>query len=713
MKIKDKAMEILSKMSLKEKIGQLTQVNFSGNNIENVAEKIEKYGIGSIILSNSQFAGFVEQESVKVDVMTYFQKTAVEKNRNGIPILIGRDVIHGHNIVFPVNLAMAASFDPELIRNAYICIREEAANDGINWTFSPMLDFCHDPRWGRIIECQGEDPFLASQMAEAIVKGFQGEDLPQNGALAACAKHYIGYGASEGGRDYSHTEISDYSLQNNYLPAFRSAINAGVATVMNSFNEMNVIPVASSRRLLTDVLRGQLGFEGFVISDWGSIAQLKNHSVAENDKEAAYLALKAGIDMDMVDDCYFDFLEELVEEGRIKEEEIDVAVLRILETKLKMGLFENPYHMQKEIDYESHAKLAEKVCENCFVLLKNKNSILPLSKDTNVCITGPFAELTDEHVGSWSLERGAIKILSLKDEITRIINDSSKIKYVSNLNSQYVLPRNTDVIICALGEPRCVTGEGRSLASIELPEQQIDLLKHLKKLGKPIIGVMNYGRPVALENVEPYLDAILYTWHSGSMSTKAVANVLFGESEPSGRLPVTLPRCTGQIPIYYNMLPGARDINGYYGEENHDIFNYEDCDGTPMYPFGYGLSYTDFDYSSIKLSKNTISLEELQAGEKITVGVDVRNIGKCNGIETVQLYVRDKIASYTRPLKELKAFKKMNISKNESILFEFELGYKELGFYLENGDFIVEKGEFDIYIGDNCLTENKVSVLVL
>lgn len=711
--IEKRAEKILSEMTLKQKIGQVTQINFSGDNVEEVVEKIREYGIGSIILSNSQFAGFVEQDSVKVDRMTYFQRLSVEESPNGIPLLIGRDVIHGHNVIFPINLGMAASFEPELIRKAYECIRAEAANDGINWTYSPMLDFCHDPRWGRIIECQGEDPYLASKLAAAIVKGFQGEDLSEEGTLAACAKHYIGYGASEGGRDYNHTEISDYALQNNYLPAFRGAVDAGVATVMNSFNEINGVPVAASKKVLTDILRGQLGFEGFVISDWASIAQLKNHAVAETNKEAAALSLKAGIDIDMVDNCYFDYMEELVNEGTVSLEELDTAVLRILKIKLKMGLFETPYQKHSEFSLEEHASLAKQVCENSFVLLKNNNSLLPLKENTSICITGPFADLVEEHTGSWALEKGGIAIKSLREAITAVAGEKANIENLDGLAQQYLIPRSAEVIICALGEPRRVTGEAQSLASIEISDEQKTLLKRLKSTGKPIVGVMFCGRPTALEEVEPYLDAIIYCWHSGSMSTVAAADVIYGKSEPTGRLPVTMPRVTGQIPLYYNALPGGRYMNGYYGEKGHVTLNYNDCEGTPLYPFGYGLSYTYFEYSPAKADCDKLPLEAIKAGKKFNIGVSVKNTGATDGTEVVQLYVRDCFASRVRPLRELKGFKKLKIKAGEQVAVSFELGYSELGFYLENGEYTVESGKFEIFVGRDCLTENRLEISVL
>ena len=501
--------KLIKEMTLKEKIAQLTQISFNFKNFEEVKEKIENYQVGSLILGGSAFVGDGDEAAVEKHKIRELQKAATENTRLGIPLLFGRDVIHGHETIFPVNLAMAASFNPELLRLCYDKIREEAAYDGINWTFCPMLDFCHDPRWGRIIECQGEDPYLASKLAEAIVKGFQTDSLSNEGAVAACAKHYIGYGASEGGRDYNHTEISDYALWNNYIPAFRSAVDSGVATVMNSFNEMNGIPVAASRRLLTDILRGRLGFDGFVISDWGAISQLKNHCMAENDADAAELALKAGIDMDMVDDCYFNHLEKLVASGRISEELINLSVERVLKIKDKMGLFEKPIRSFSRPDIKENAKLAGKMCAETAVLLKNEGNLLPLDKSQRITVTGPFAGVVGEHSGSWVILTEAYKPQSFIDAI-RAYAPNTRIEYKDNLASSYLAARNSDVVICALGEPPYVTGEMHSVSSIEIPEAQKQLLIDLKKQGKKIVGLLFFGRPVALQSVEPFMDAILY-----------------------------------------------------------------------------------------------------------------------------------------------------------------------------------------------------------
>lgn len=701
-------LSILKKMTLKEKIAQITQISFDFTNFDEAKSMVEEYQIGSLILGGSAFIGDGKEALVEKNKLRELQNAAL-KTRLGIPLLFGRDVIHAHKTVFPINLAMAASFNPELLKECYNKIRGEAVYDGVNWTFAPMLDFCHDPRWGRITECQGEDPYLASKMAAAIVNGFQTDSLSSDGAMAACAKHYIGYGASEGGRDYNHTEISDYALWNNYIPAFRSAIDSGVATVMNSFNEMNGVPVAASRRLLTDVLRDKLGFNGFVISDWGAIAQLKNHCFAENDAAAAKLSINAGIDMDMVDNCYFDNLEELVKSGEVPENVIDTAVLRVLGVKEKLNLFEKPLRTFQKPNYEENRKLSGEMCSQSAVLLKNDNNTLPLKDDDKIALVGPFADLKNEFAGSWSILSEEYNPRSLLEALKERCEG---LTFSSELNSPYMIGRDKDVVICALGEPSSVTGEAHSVTSIEIPEYQKQMLAELKKQGKKVVGVLFFGRPVALQSVDCYLDAVLLMWHGGVKTAEIAAKILYGETEPTGRLPVTFPRVTGQIPIYYNALPGARRMNGYYGENNRIVHNYEDCSGTPMYPFGYGLTYTHFEYSEIKMDKKAVPLTALENGEKFNFSVKVKNCGNTDGTEVVQLYVHDLVAGRVRPLRELKGFKKSEIKRGVTAEIEFEIGYGELGYYLEDGDYIVEPGEFEIYIGANSLTENSVKITV-
>lgn len=706
-----KAKELLEQMTLSEKIGQMTQMYYNGNNTQEIIEAIKMHNIGSIILCGSAFAGNSKELEVSSENLKIIQETAINETRMGIPLLFGRDVIHGHRTVYPINLAMACSFNPSLVQKCYEDIRDEAFYDGVHWTYSPMIDFCHDPRWGRIIECQGEDPYLSSKMATAIVKGFQSDDISNERVMIACTKHYIGYGASEGGRDYNHTEISDYALWNNYIPPFRAAIEAGVGTVMNSFNEINGVPVAASRRILTDILRDKLNFNGFVISDWGAIAQIKRHGLADNDSDCSKMALHAGIDMDMADNCYLNSLQELVEQGEVPIEEIDTAVLRILKTKREYGLFETPVNPKTEYDLDEHKKNAESICCESMVLLKNTDNILPLKKDTKVAITGPFAKNVIDHNGSWSLADEKLTVPTLVQTLGDKFGPNN-VEYIEDMNQEYYTASKSNIVICALGEPRSVTGEAHSLANIDFPRIQLELLRRLKANGKKIIGVLFFGRPIGLQEAEPYMDAIIYAWHGGTMITKALSNVISGDAEPSGRLAVTIPRTTGQIPLYYNALPGARNMNGYYGEEGHITLNYEDCSGTPMYPFGYGLSFTRFEYSDITISKNTMKYEELLNGETFKLSVDIKNQGDRAGTEVVQLYVRDKVASRVRPLKELKGFKKISLLPDESERVTFKIGKNQLGFYDEFGEYSVERGEFLIYIGNSCLTDKKVEISI-
>ena len=707
-----KAKKMLDEMTLSEKIGQITQVFYSGNDIEKIIEYVKKFNIGSIILCGGAFAGNGGESAVNAKDLDVIQDVSLNETRLGIPILFGRDVIHGHQTVFPINLAMAASFNENLLFECYKDIREEALFDGIHWTYSPMVDFCHDPRWGRIIECQGEDPYLASKMTASIVKGFQTEDLSNKNTMIACAKHYIGYGASEGGRDYNHTEISDYALWNNYIPSFRSAINAGVGTVMNSFNEINGIPVAANRRVLTEILRDKLGFNGFVISDWGSIAQLKRHCFAEDNATAAKMALHAGIDMDMADNCYLENLEKSVKNGSVSVEEIDLAVLRVLTLKYKYGLFDNPKTNKIKYNIENHRLDAKKMCTQSMVLLKNNNHLLPLSQNSKLSVAGPYSKNILDLNGSWSLSDENIYSKTLVESLSDNFGEEN-VKFIDEKDYTCFEAFNSDIVVCAVGEPRGVTGEAHSLASIDFPSEQLEIVKSLKKLGKKIIGVCFFGRPIGLQEVEPYFDAILYAWHGGTMVAEAVSDVIVGKSEPTGRLPVTLPRTTGQIPIYYNALPGARNMNGYYGEEGHITLNYEDCSGTPMYPFGYGLSYCDFNMSDISVENDKLSLEDINNGEKFVFSIKIKNNSSISGTTVIQLYIHDKIASRVRPLKELKAYQKDTFEPFETKKLCFNIGKDSLGFYLEDGEYLIEKGEIDVFIGDNCLTDNYVTIQII
>ena len=711
---KNKAKEIIAQMTLKEKIGQLNQITITSyvSNMEVLYELIRNGQVGSIILASSATAGNDPQGHVNLDLYNELQKIAVEESRMGIPMIYGRDVIHGHRVVYPLPLASASAFNDELIEKCYRNIAEEAAADGIRWTFSPMLDLCHDPRWGRIVEGPGEDPYVGAQMAKAVVKGFQGDDLTDKKSVVACAKHYLGYGFSEGGRDYFRTEISDATLQNYVVPAFRAAVDEGVATVMSSFNDINGIPVSGSRKYLTDILRGQLGFEGFVVSDWGATEQLIHHGFAEDRKDCTKKAINAGLDLDMCVKCYIENLEALVNDGEVSIETVDTAVERILCVKLAMGLFERPYGERFNYDKEKHLVDARELAAESMVLLKN-NGVLPLKKDAKIALLGPFVNERRSLLGTWSLDGSENDTPNFYEAMKNAMTGGKLESYNSSqlFDKTSYIADSSDIIVLALGESHWTTGENHSVSDISLSKEQIDLVNKMHATGKKVVGVFFCGRPMALQGVAENLDAILYAWHSGSETANAACDILFGDTVPSGKTPVTFPRKATHIPLYYNVTSSGHPVNGYYGENPQD--NYTDSIATPLYPFGYGLSYTKFGYSDMKADKETITLDELKHGGKTNVSIKVTNIGEYEGKETVQLYIRDKVASIIRPIRELKGYKKIDLKLNETQTVKFELSYKDLGFYNENGEYLVEKGEFEIYVGENCLTTNNVSIKVV
>ncbi len=708
--------EIISRMTRKEKIGQLVQLSAPMDDAgkERLKNRIRNGNVGSVILAFSSTAGNDAQRDTEVEVYNELQRVAVEESRMGIPVIFGRDVIHGHRTVMPIPLASAGSFNPDLVEECYTCVAREAANDGVQWAFSPMVDVCHDPRWGRIIEGPGEDPYLASVMSRAIVKGFQGEDYSQRDRIAACVKHYLGYGASEGGRDYHRTELSDYTLYNMILPPFRAAVDAGVATVMSSFNDINGQPVTASKKYLTDILRGYLGFNGFVVSDWAALANLRRQGVAETEAECAAMALRAGLDMDMVDDYYSNTLDGLVQSGEVPEALVDNAVRNVLRVKLSKGLFENPYIHKCAYDRISHLHKAYELAAESMVLLKNDNHTLPLAKNTKIALAGPLKEERRALLGSWVLDgkeeetqhfHEALQNALLGCEGTVICNADD----LTEDAAEKVFAQG-DAIVLALGESHLVSGERHSLADIVLTEHQISLARRAHNTGKPVIGVVFCGRPLALQAVEPYLDAILCAWHCGSATAAAAADILLGNIVPNGKTAVTFVKTTGHIPLYYNATPSALPNNGYYNQHPEDC--YLDIPARPMYPFGYGLSYTDFACSPIRCDKTEMTLNELKAGACFSFGVTLSNTGNFDGKETVQLYIRDKVASVMRPMRELKAFQKVFVAAGDSCEVNFAVGYDQLGFYEDNGAYVVEPGAFDIYIGDHCLTENGIPIRI-
>lgn len=708
--------ELLKIMTLREKLGQLNQPETPcADKVEEIKEQIRRGEIGSILMSVGATAGNDAQGAINVSFYNELQKIAVEESPNGIPLLFGRDVIHGHRTVYPIPLAQTASFNFSLVEQCYRDIAEEASNESVHWSFAPMLDLSRDPRWGRIIEGTGEDPLMGANMAKAVVKGFQGDNLSDKNSILACAKHFIGYGAAEGGRDYHHTEISDYNLYNYYLPAFRSAVDSGVATVMSSFNDINGQPVTSGKFYLTDVLRDKLGFEGFVVSDYAAIKQLIHNGVAEDEHEAATLAINAGVDMDMWDYCYLNELEKAVADGTVSEKRIDEAVRRVLRIKFAKGLFDNPYCEAGIYNREEHIKNVRRLAAESMVLLKNEDNILPLKKTSRVALVGPFAEERRSLLGSWTLDGKAEETPTLLEEMRKAVDGKGAI------HTQYMREEifedatktmnRSEAVVLALGESWRITGENKASSVITITEAQKQLIKAAKATGKKLIGVFFCGRPIAMQGIAEDFDAILYAWHSGSETAGAVADILYGDTAPSGRLPVTMPRLATHIPLYYNCLSSGHNVNSYYGE-NPDAC-YVDSLATPYYPFGYGLSYSTFKYGDIVCQNNEISLDALSNGDKFKLLIELENTGEYDSYETVQLYIKDIAAKMMRPLRELKAFKKLWVKSGEKAMVEFSLGYEDLGYYTAQGDYTVEKGSINIYIGENSLTGRKVSVKII
>lgn len=705
--------ELLSKMTLKEKIGQLNMTVSPRNeaDLEKVRERLRKGEIGSMILANSATAGNDEQDRVNTAMGNRVQKIAMEEGPHGIPLIYGRDVIHGHRTVYPVPLAMAAAFNDELVKEAYRNTAVEASAEGIHWTFAPMIDLCRDPRYGRIIEGPGEDPVVGRHMARAIIEGFQNGDVAKEDSLVTCAKHFIGYGASEGGRDYYRTEISPYSLYNYYLPAFREAIEAGCDTVMSSFNDINGEGVSGSHYYMTELLRDYLDFDGCVVADWAAVAYLRWLGMTETDIECSELALNASVDIDMCIEFYSRHLEQLIAEGKVSEETLDTAVRRVLQVKYKKNLFENPYSKMPRIDRTEHLQCARELAAECMVLLKNEGNLLPLKRDRKIGLLGPFVHEKRALLGSWCLEGKAEETTSFYEamaeavgkeqlitatDVTGLYDDSVRIMYQS------------DVVVLALGESEKVTGERRSVSDISLSNGQLELIHKAKCSGKKVVGVFFCGRPIAMEGVADYLDAVLYAWHSGSETARAVCDLLFGEKIPSGRTAITFPRNSGHIPIYYNATRNR--FVGYYG--NNSETSYEDSIAAPYYPFGYGLSYTEFVYDNIRIDCDHVTIDELKAGKTIRCSIDVTNAGAYAGKEVVQLYIHDIAGKYMRPYRELKDYQKRLFQIDEKQRVAFEIGYQELGYYLPNGDYTVEEGTVDIYIGANCQTQHVVTLKI-
>jgi beta-glucosidase len=706
---------VLSLMTLDEKIGQLNQLSFGigwGPTVkvsvpDEYKQQIRDGKIGSFL--NAIGAEFTYE----------LQKVAVQESRLKIPLIFGLDVIHGFKTTFPVPLGEAATWQPEIVEMSAHYQALEAASAGIHWTFSPMIDIARDPRWGRIMEGSGEDPYLVSLMAAAHVRGYQGDLSNLN--IIACAKHYAGYGGAEGGRDYNTVDISERTLRDIYLPPYKSAVDAGVETVMSSFNEIGGIPSSGNKYLLTDILRDEWNFKGFVVSDWDAIGELVDHGFASDLKNAGEISINAGLDMDMESRSYITHLKQLVDDGKVDEDVIDESVRRILRIKFLIGLFDDPFrYCQKEREEKNimtkEIKIASlEVAKRSFVLLKNDKNILPLKKDyKKIAVIGPLADNSIDPIGGWGGMGDSADVTTVLEGFKNYVDAKTQVLYsegckindpsIKGFKDAVNIAKKSDVIILCVGEGRDMSGEACNRSSLDLPGVQEELAKELIKTGKPIVVVLMNGRPLSINWLTENANAILETWFAGTMAGDAIAKVLFGDYNPSGKLPVTFPRTVGQVPIYYNHKNTGRpgDLKDHYTSK------YLDLPLTPLYPFGYGLSYTTFEYNDFKLSTNRITNED-----SIIVSVKVKNTGKYDGEEVVQLYVRDLVGSVTRPVKELKGFKKIMLKRGEEKTVNFTIHEKDLRFTAADMKFKSEPGFFKVYVGTNSVDvlENKFELV--
>ncbi|NWG34688.1 MAG: glycoside hydrolase family 3 C-terminal domain-containing protein [Chloroflexi bacterium] len=679
--------QLLSQMTLEEKLGQLNQVN-PGDRFD--SSLLREGKAGSLINASGALTGQGFSDSGSAELSNHFQQLALE-SRLKIPLLFGRDVIHGFRTVFPIPLAQAAAFNPHLARQAASVAAREATASGIKWTFAPMLDIARDPRWGRVAEGNGEDPFLGAQMAGAVVQGFQGDDLSAPDALVACAKHYVGYGAAEGGRDYENGEISEPTLRDIYLPPFRAAVQAGAGTLMSAFIDLNGIPATANRRLLTDILRGEWGFDGFVVSDWESVKELIQHGVAEDEAHAARLALQAGLDMDMVSGVYLNTLGESLQRGKISIEEIDEAVRRILRIKHRAGLFAQPFtdplRAPRDLLTPEARSLARDFARQSMVLLKNDRDLLPLKGFRRILLAGPFVHARGELFGTWTPDGRAEDVTPLDEALRQTAPNSVELWFAETSDLALHLAHHADAVVLLLGEHPARSGENCNISDLSLPPGQAEFVQAMAALGKPLALVVFAGRPLAITSQVQVVDAALYAWHPGIEGGAALGEILFGIASPSGRLPITFPRATGQIPIYYNRKNSGRPIN----PQGEFRTRYLDLPPSPLFPFGFGLTYTRFEYSNLTLSSDTLR-------GALAISAEVTNIGACAGTEVVQLYVRDLIGSLTRPIRELKGFQRITLQPGESRRVSFTLREEDLTFTRADGAFGVEPGNFHVWI---------------
>jgi beta-glucosidase len=723
--------ELLAKMTLEEKIGQLNlptsgDITTGQANSSNIAKKIEEGKVGGLFNIKS------------VQKIKEVQKIAVERSRLKIPLLFGMDVIHGYETTFPIPLGLSCTWDMNLIKRSAQIAAQEASADGINWTFSPMVDISRDPRWGRISEGSGEDPYLGSQIAKAMVSGYQGDDLMKNNTILSCVKHFALYGAPEAGRDYNTVDMSKIRMYNDYLPPYKAAIDAGTASVMASFNEIDGIPATGNKWLLTDLLRKDWGFKGFVVTDYTGINEMTDHGMGDLQTVSA-LALNAGVEMDMVGEGFLTTLQKSLAEGKVTIAQIDRAVTLILNAKYDLGLFHDPYkycdtnRAKTEIFTSAHRNEARKIAAESLVLLKNEGQLLPLKKSGTIALIGPLAEAKENMAGTWSVATKQENSISLFNGMKSVVGNSAKILYAKGSNLDYdaayeeratmfgktlhrdqrtneqllaealQIANQSDIIVAALGESAEMSGESSSRTNLEIQKAQKDLLQQLIKTGKPVVLVLFDGRPLVITEENKAVPAILNVWFPGSEAGYAIADVLFGDVNPSGKLSATFPRSVGQVPIYYAAKNTGRPLGNKQGNFEKFRSNYLDERNEPLFPFGFGLSYTAFKYSNLRLSANTMN-----SNDKLQAFVDVTNTGNFDGKEVVQLYIRDLVGSVTRPIKELKGFKKISLKKGETQTVSFEITVEDLKFYNSDLQFVAEPGRFQLFIGTNSDTTDKI-----
>ena len=714
--IEQRVEDLLRQMTLAEKVGQMNQVESGGDHaIDHLRHSIQAGHIGSVL------------NQVDVEIVNELQRVAVHESRLGIPLLVGRDVIHGFKTVMPIPLGQAASWDPDLVRDCARVAAREAARSGVNWTFAPMIDITRDPRWGRIAESLGEDAYLASELGVAMVEGFQGDDLASVGSIAACAKHFAGYGAVESGRDYATTNVSENELRNVHLRPFKAAIDAGASTLMTSFSDLDGVPATGNDFLLRQVLREEWGFDGFVVSDWDSVRQLAIHGLTENDAASALAAATAGVDMEMAGGAYIHHLPKLVEEGRVDEAMIDEMVANILRVKFRLGLFENPYTDPSDLPAiaDEHAlDTAGQAALQSAVLLKNDDHALPLSAErlSSVAVIGPMADAPYEQLGTWIFDGDTQLSVTPLQAIRRMLGGNVEVRYVRAMDTSRsrqsdafdeaaAIAGDADVAVLFLGEESILSGEAHSRADIDLPGDQAELVRRVREAGKPIIAVIMAGRPLTLTNIIDQVDAVLFAWHPGTMAGPAIADLLFGIESPSGKLPVTFPRMVGQIPIYYNQKNTGKppspdtiihmdDIDPKASQTSHGMTAFHlDAGYTPLFAFGHGLSYTRFEYQNLRTNAS-----EIRPGDTLQVSAELTNTGAVPADEVAQLYVRDLVGNVTRPVKELKGFKRLRLDPGQTVVVEFRLHTDDLAFYDRHMQLVTEPGEFHVWIGGSSET---------